>query len=159
MSAGVRSEHDTAGVIAPPPAIFAAGLLAGAVVHAVRPAPAAGRGVRLLFGLPLIAAGLGLGVWARQTMRAAGTPLRPTRPSTAVVSGGPYRLTRNPVYLAMSLIYAGLALLSGRTWAFLFLPGVLAVVQSGVVAREERYLEAKFGATYRDYRERVRRWL
>ena len=92
-------------------------------------------------------------------MRAAGTPLRPTRPSTAVVVDGPYGLTRNPVYLGMSLIYAGLALLSGRTWAFLFLPGVLAVVQSGVVAREERYLEARFGATYRGYRERVRRWL
>ena len=149
----------TAGVIAPPPAIFAAGLALGSLLQRIVPAPRLPGGVRRALGLPLVGLGLGLGVWAIRTMLQAGTPLEPSRPTTAIVSSGPYRLTRNPIYAGMAFLYTGLALVAGRLWALALLPGVLAVVQRGVIEREERYLEARFGDEYRAYRARVRRWL
>ena len=92
-------------------------------------------------------------------MRRAQTPVDPYSPSTAIVVEGPYRYTRNPLYLALTLFYLALASIVNSVWPLLLLPLVLLVIQRGVIAREERYLEQKFGEQYLRYKSRVRRWL
>ncbi|MGH2351337.1 MAG: methyltransferase family protein [Chloroflexota bacterium] len=150
---------DVAGVIAPPPLLYAAGFGAGLLADLALPSHRLSLPLRRVTGLPLLAGGILLAGWAIRTMRHAGTPVPPTEPATALVTEGPFRFTRNPVYLGAALCYAGLALLLNRLWSLALLPAVLAIVQGGVVLREERYLERRFGAPYRRYRDRVPRWL
>jgi protein-S-isoprenylcysteine O-methyltransferase Ste14 len=83
----------------------------------------------------------------------------PREPTTAVVTDGPYRFTRNPLYLSMTLIYVGITALANALAPVLLLPVVLQVMSRGVIEREEHYLERKFGAEYLSYKARVRRWL
>ena len=85
--------------------------------------------------------------------------MEPWRPSTALVTEGVYRFTRNPIYLALALLHLGSALAFDSALALASLPFALAAVQAGVVAREERYLEGKFGDEYRRYKSSVRRWI
>ncbi len=92
-------------------------------------------------------------------MLAAETNINPFKPTTAIVSSGPFRFTRNPLYLSVTLIYLGLTLAVNTWWAFLLLGPVLLFIHFGVVLREERYLERRFGESYREYRLRVRRYL
>jgi protein-S-isoprenylcysteine O-methyltransferase Ste14 len=97
--------------------------------------------------------------WFLTTMRRAGTPVDPREAPTALVQAGPFRYTRNPAYAGWTVLYLGVALLAGSRWALILLPVVLVSVDWGVIRREERYLEDRFGADYREYRRRVRRWL
>ena len=92
-------------------------------------------------------------------MKRAGTNIRPDQPTLAIVSDGPFRFTRNPLYLALTGLYVGITLLVDALWPLLLLIPALAVLQWGVVAREERYWESKFGGPYRVYKSRVRRWV
>ena len=92
-------------------------------------------------------------------MRRAGTNVDPYKPSTTIVEAGPYRYTRNPLYVGMTLMYGGFSALANALPSVLLLPGVLAVMRRGVIEREERYLEGKFGDEYRAYKARVRRWI
>jgi protein-S-isoprenylcysteine O-methyltransferase Ste14 len=150
--------QDTAGVVAPPPLIFGGGLVAGLGLHALVPFPFAPRALRLL-GRPLVALGIILAVSGFRTLRRAGTEVDPRRPTTRIVTHGPYRHSRNPLYMALALIYGGVTLRANAGWAALLLPAVLVVVRRGVIDREERYLEGRFGEEYRAYRARVRRWV
>lgn len=150
------------GVRFPPPALFVAGLLAGWALHRhVRAlalpglAPAAARGV----GLGLVLAGLALAGWGVVTFRRARTAIIPHYPASRVVDGGPYRFTRNPMYTGFTVVYLGVAALLGSAWPLLLLPLVLVALVRLVIAREERYLRAAFGADYEGYCARVRRWL
>jgi protein-S-isoprenylcysteine O-methyltransferase Ste14 len=97
--------------------------------------------------------------WFEWAMRHAGTPTNPYKPVSHVVTQGPFRYTRNPGYLAMATIYMGVTSLANALWAVLLLPVALIVVQRGVIEREERYLERKFGEEYLRYKAQVRRWL
>jgi len=107
-----------------------------------------------------LAAGILLGVASVADFRKANTTILPAgRPTTAVVDGGPYRFTRNPMYLAMTIGYLGLSLLFNTVWALLALPAVVIIIDIFVIRREERYLTNKFGEEYRAYCSRVRRWL
>lgn len=153
--------RDTPGVIAPPPLIYAGFLLGGILLDA-----ATGfLGIRLPWWVRwLLALGLAYGsarilLACLRRMKAAGTRVEPWQPTTALVTDGPYRWSRNPIYLAMALAYLALALLFDSIFGLLLLPGAIAVIQLGVIAREEAYLEAKFGAAYRSYKARVRPWL
>jgi protein-S-isoprenylcysteine O-methyltransferase Ste14 len=92
-------------------------------------------------------------------MRRAGTNVRPDQPTLAVVTDGPFRYSRNPLYLGLTGLYVGVTLLADALWPLVLLGPLLGVVQRGVVRREERYLAAKFGAPYLAYQARVRRWL
>ena len=92
-------------------------------------------------------------------MRSAGTPINPEEPVSKLVTGGPFCYTRNPGYLSMAMIYAGLACLANAFWAILLLPATLLVIQHGMIEREERYLERKFGEEYLRYKARVQRWI
>lgn len=145
-------------IIAPPPLLYAGPWLGGLLLDRLLPLPRLPLVLRLL-GLPLMAAGIGMGGWFAWTMRRAGTPIDPCEAPTALVTEGPFRRTRNPAYLGLTLLYGGLSLLAGILWPLLLLPGVLLAVDRGVIQREERYLEKHFGSAYSDYRRRVRRWL
>lgn len=103
--------------------------------------------------------GIAVGFWGSATMHRAGTNVRPDRPATALVTGGPFRFSRNPLYLSLITLYLGITLFCNVTWALIILAPVLAFVHWRIVLREEKYLEAKFGDAYRDYKTRVRRWI
>ena len=98
----------------------------------------------------------GTGLWA---LRRAGTSQNPRRPTTALVVSGPFRISRNPLYLSLLCLYVGIALFVNGLWLFLLAIPLVAVLRLGIIAPEERYLERKFGDEYRRYRSRVRRWL
>jgi len=149
---------DTAGVIAPPPLLYAAGLIVALVLQGFWPLRIAGSMMPGL-GLAALIAGLAIAVTGRQAMKAAGTNVNPFQPTTAIVASGPFRFTRNPLYLGLTLVYVGLAFVFNTWWALILLPLILVVMHFGVVLREERYLERKFGTPYREYRWKVRRYL
>lgn len=110
-------------------------------------------------GALLFAAGAVMMLAAAGLFRRLGTNIPPSRPTTLIATTGPYRWTRNPMYLGMALVYAGIAVCFDGAIALALLPLVLIVIQRQVIAREERYLEAKFGDDYRRYKAKVRRWL
>jgi protein-S-isoprenylcysteine O-methyltransferase Ste14 len=107
----------------------------------------------------LIVLGLSLSISVVLVFSRAGTPVPPYRPTTRFVGTGPYRYTRNPDYIGQTLTYVGIALAVNSWWPLVPLPLVLLAVHFGVVRREERYLEKRFGQEYRDYMARTRRWL
>ncbi len=150
---------DNPGVIAPPPLIFAIPLVAGVLVGRVFPFQVLPRPFALVVGGALALSAAALMFWAVVSFRQAATPMVPYKPTAAIIASGPFALTRNPVYLAMALLYAGITLLVNTVWPLLLLPFVLGLVQRGVIEREERYLERKFGDEYLSYKSRVRRWL
>lgn len=151
--------RDNPRVIAPPPFIFAGGLAVGLVLNRLRPTGFLPQGVSRALGWPLVAGGVLLGLSGFREMRRAGTNVDPREPTTAIVDRGPYRFTRNPLYVAMTLVYAGLAARANALPAVVLLAAVLHVVHHYVIKREERYLEGKFGDEYLRYKGRVRRWI
>ena len=157
--------RDHAGVFVPPPLFYVVAFLIGWLIDRRRHAPIMRTDVGVLFtieqllGWVLIAAGIALSASAALTFRRAKTGIVPITPATTIVATGPYRFTRNPMYLAMSVIYLGAALLFNSFWILLLLVVAVACIQLYVIPREERYLEAKFGDEYGGYTRRVRRWL
>ncbi len=109
--------------------------------------------------LPWLLFAAALFVWAALSMSRGGTSLPPGTPTRAIVTSGPYRFSRNPVYVAMLLILSGIGLHKDCVWFLLLTPVLFGLLHWGVVLREERYLERKFGSTYLDYKSRVRRWV
>ncbi|MEX2630517.1 MAG: isoprenylcysteine carboxylmethyltransferase family protein [Tistlia sp.] len=156
-----KGERETAGVIAPPPLLYLGALLAGLGLDRLFGLPGLPLELplRLLLGGAVALAGFGLALPALRGFRRAGTEPEPWKPTRALVVEGPYRFTRNPMYLGMALVYLGVLLAAGGPLTLLLLAPLLAVVRYGVIGREERYLEARFGQPYRDYKARVRRWL
>lgn len=150
---------DRPGIVAPPPLIYVGAFLLVLVLHALRPAPIAAPALATWAGAALLALGLSLDVWGACSLFRAGTAINPYRPSTSITALGAYRLSRNPIYLGLTLSFLGLSLIFNTLWGPAVLVPVLAIMHYGVILREERYLEAKFGETYRRYRERVRRYL
>jgi protein-S-isoprenylcysteine O-methyltransferase Ste14 len=148
-------------VIAPPPVLLAGTLAIGLLLHLVIPISFVSdrRTLILLVGATLIAAGAALSAAVVRAFRAAKTPVSPGRPTTCMVSTGPYRYSRNPDYVGQMLMYIGATFAANTWWPMFLAPVVLLVIKRGVVQREERYLEAKFGREYRHYANRVRRWL
>ncbi len=151
-------ESDRPGVLAPPPLIFLAFLAAGwALARYVLPPVGVPYG--RVIGAVLVVAAFAFAFWARSEMVRARTNINPFKPALAIVSGGPFRFTRNPLYLSMTVVFVGVAMMLHAVAAVILLPVVLLVITFGVIRREETYLERKFGVQYSDYRRRVRRWL
>ena len=154
--------RDSAGVRFPPPFIYLIALLIGlGADQLVTMLCCFGIDKRLLIGAGTMlgTAGLAIGLMAMGLFRRAGTNPEPWEPTHAIVTTGIYGVTRNPMYIGMALIYAGIAIGFDAPIALLLLPIVIAIVRNEVIAREERYLTAKFGEAYTDYQRRVRRWL
>lgn len=154
-----ENSHEHANVIAPPPLIYGVSLLVGLLLQRVSPRPFLARTTGRVVGLIFIITGFLTGLTAALTMRRANTSLRPDTPTTAIVDTGPFRYTRNPIYLGFTLMYTGIACFANALWPIVILPFVLAVMQRGVIEREEQYLTRKFGLLYTQYQTRVRRWL
>ena len=151
---------DTAQVIVRPPLAWGLAVVAGLVFDWLAPLPflAAGLAAGWVGGLVFVVA-LMLFAWAIVSMTRAGSSVPTNLPTAAIVESGPYRFTRNPIYLAMLLGLIGLAIAFDTLWLLATLVPFALVIRYGVVAREEAYLERKFGDVYSGYRSRVRRWL
>ena len=152
------NQPDIPDVIAPPPLVFLGGLLIGWGLQYLRPLHWLPAGWSRPLALVLFLAGL-FGVAAVIAFHRAGTSPNPRRPTSALVTGGPYRFTRNPMYLGFTLWYLAIASWSNALWILLLLPLVLLVLQRGVIAREEAYLRRRFGREYEEYCGRVGRWV
>ena len=150
------------GVWFPPPTLFVVGFLTGLAfdrwVIRLR-LDQISRSVLVVGGWLLIASGLVILLWALLTFTRARTGIMPSQPARAIVASGPYRFSRNPMYIAMSAIYTGLSLLMSMVWPLVLLPLALASLYALVIRREERYLGDAFRDDYAAYRARVRRWL
>jgi protein-S-isoprenylcysteine O-methyltransferase Ste14 len=151
---------DTAQVIIRPPLGLGLVVIAGLALNRLVPLPflpadlPAGWLAVMVFVLALA-----LVTWAIVTITRAGSNVPTNLPTTTIVESGPYRFTRNPIYLGMFLGLIGLAIAFDNLWLLIMLVPFALVIRYGVVAREEAYLARKFGDVYRDYRSRVRRWL
>lgn len=157
----MESSERGPGVAFPPPFVFVVGFGLGWLL---------GRFVPLfqnmvphaaveMVGAILAGAGLAGLMWAMSTFVTSGTSIVPIKRASTLVTHGPYRYSRNPMYASLTLAYAGLALTTETWWALILLPLVLFVLYRAVIAREERYLHSEFGDAYRDYTRRVRRWI
>jgi protein-S-isoprenylcysteine O-methyltransferase Ste14 len=150
---------DHSGVKVPPPLIYVGGFVLGLLLERFFPILVLPQTPRHIAAVLCIALWAILSAWSIGLFRRAGTSFIPIKPTTALVFSGPYRFTRNPMYLGFIGLYVGLALWFSVVWALLALPGVIAGIQYCVIVREEQYLERKFGEKYLQYKARVRRWL
>jgi protein-S-isoprenylcysteine O-methyltransferase Ste14 len=150
---------ETAGVRVAPPLFYLAGLALGGGLEFAFPIDGPSTAVRIAVAV------LGVAAWALFDGAAsvrftrADTPMIPFKPVRALVTDGPYRFTRNPMYVGMACLYVAIAVGFSLIWALFLLPLVLLVVDRLVIAKEEPYLERIFGEPYLDYKRRVRRWL
>src|SRR5215204_3343159 len=164
MGSAGQQANDTAVArgIARPPLLYLACLLLGLALDSVLPLPlilpevilvrrTAGAGL-IVLGLAIMAAGI------RNFSRAA-TPVPSDQPVRALVTTGIHGWSRNPIYVGMFLLYAGIGIAARSPWILVLALPLVIILRYGVVAREEAYLERRFGGAYRDYKARVRRWL
>jgi len=155
----VENSVDSPGVRWPPPLIFAVPLILGLVIGRCYPILSLPALLARLAGSILVVAGLGFAGWARLIFLRRGTTVLPFRPVSVFVVSGPFRVSRNPIYVGMTAVYVGVALLCRSVWPLLFLPFVIVAIQKTAIDREEAYLERRFGAEFLDYKARVRCWL
>jgi len=142
-----------------PPVYFLATVAASVGLHFAAPLTVLVPAPLHLAGGVLVALGIGIALWAAGLFRSAGTPMLPFTRSTALVTDGVYRWTRNPMYLGMILALVGLAVLLGTLGAFLPIPFFVWQIRRKFVLPEEAFLEGLFGGRYLEYKTRVRRWL
>ena len=151
---------DTAQVIIRPPLAWGLAVIAGLTLNWLVPLPFLPADLPAgWLGAMVFVLAVALVAWAIVTMTRAGSNVPTSLPTTTIVNTGPYRFTRNPIYLGMVLGLIGLAIALNSLWLLLMLVPFALVIRYGVVTREEVYLERKFGDVYRGYRSRVRRWL
>jgi protein-S-isoprenylcysteine O-methyltransferase Ste14 len=155
----MADDQDYPGIWIPPPPIYLLALLLGLLLDRRAHVPFLPRGVARVLGWPLVGGGMALATWFVRTMRGADTTLDVNKRVSSLVQEGPFRYSRNPGYLSLTILYAGIAILRNALWAILLLPLVLYVIQREVIEREERYLERTFGEEYLTYKRRVRRWV
>jgi len=154
----MKGSTDSPGVHLPPPLFYAAAVIAGWVLDRRWPLPIDGPTGTVL-GWIFVAAWALLAGSAIGLFRRKHTSMIPIRPAATLVTSGPYRLTRNPMYLSLAILYIAVTLVLDSWWPLFLLPAVLAIVDRVVILREERYLASAFPQLYDEYRRRVRRWL
>ncbi len=156
----MADQPDRANAIIRPPIALLLAFLAGLLADWLSPLKLLPASVpNVLLGGFIFVDGLALAVWGITTIRAAGTRVETTQPTTAIVADGPYRFSRNPIYLGMFLGLIGLAIAFNTGWILVALAAFYLVIRYGVVAREEAYLERKFRQAYLGYKSQVRRWI
>jgi protein-S-isoprenylcysteine O-methyltransferase Ste14 len=154
------ASHDVANLgLVRPPVVFLISLVSGTLIHLAVPLPLLPATLSVALGVPLVLIAISLFAYSVARFRAAATPVPARKPTTAIVRTGPYRFSRNPIYLAFSLFQLGIAVWVNSMWLATTLVAAVALIHSVVIPREEQYLERKFGAEYLDYKASVRRWL
>ena len=143
----------------PPPLIYVAGFVLGLALERFLPVLVLPKIPSRVAALLCIAVGVTIAAWSVGLFRREHTSFVPIKPTTTLVIYGPYRFTRNPMYLGLVCVYLGIALWFGIFWALILLPAVMALIQRYVIIREEQYLERKFGGAYLKYKADVRRWI
>jgi protein-S-isoprenylcysteine O-methyltransferase Ste14 len=157
---GVTVDQDVPklGVVRPP-LVYLAAIILGALIQVAAPVPFLPQSLALPLGAPLVVVAIALFATAVAKFRAAGTPVPARKPTTAIVRTGPYRFSRNPIYLAFSLLQLGIAIWVNSLWLLATLVGAVALIHFVVIPKEEQYLERRFGSQYLEYKASVRRWL
>ena len=155
----MADEQDNPGIRVPPPLIYLLPLLLGLLLNRRLHVPFLPRRVARVLGWPLVGGAMALAVWFARTLHGAETTLRTDKAVSSLVQDGPFRYSRNPGYLSLTMLYTGIAILRNALWAIVLVPLVLYVMQREVIEREERYLERTFGEEYLAYKRRVRRWV
>jgi protein-S-isoprenylcysteine O-methyltransferase Ste14 len=156
------NDTGTAGVVARPPLLFLAALLLGLVSDRLLPLPFAVPDsdlVRWTIASSLMLIGSSLAATGIRNLSRAGTPIPTNKPTRALVTTGLHAWTRNPIYLGLFLVYGGIGIATRSPWVLILMLPLAITIRYGVVGREEAYLERRFGAAFRDYKTRVRRWL
>jgi protein-S-isoprenylcysteine O-methyltransferase Ste14 len=162
LSRGVHLDglNDSAGVKFPPPLLYVAFLGLGILASFWYPVYLLPSALAWTLGWAILAGGVVLGpIWGVPTLHKAGTTMRPDKPTAKLVTDGPFRFSRNPLYLALTLMYAGMALIANSIWALLLLFPVTLIMSRFVIRREEEYLARTFGEEYQHYKMTVRRWI
>jgi protein-S-isoprenylcysteine O-methyltransferase Ste14 len=154
----MNSDPDSPGVAVLPPFLYGGVFLVVLVLRWILPLPIFDHAAAFWPGIGLCVFAVALASWGRSMMTAAGTNVNPLRPATAIVTSGPFRFTRNPLYVGLTLLFLGLTLAVNTWWGIVALVPVLVIMHWGVILREERYLDQKFGDSYRQYRASVRRY-
>ena len=142
-----------------PPLVYLISLVTGVLIQRAKPLPFLPGTLAVPLGASLVVVAIGLFAYSVGKFRAAGTPVPARKPTTVIVQTGPYRFSRNPIYLAFSLLQLGIAIWVNSVWLLATLVGAVALIHYVGVPREEQYLERIFGAHYLDYKASVRRWL
>src|SRR5438093_7611010 len=142
-----------------PRLLYLISLVTGARTQLATPFPFLPGTLAVPLGAPLVVVAIALFAYSVTTFRAAGTPVPARKPTTVIVRTGPYRFSRNPIYLAFSLLQLGISIWVNSVWLRATLAGAVALIHYVVIRREEQYLERRFGAQYLDYKASVRRWL
>jgi protein-S-isoprenylcysteine O-methyltransferase Ste14 len=155
----MATRSDSPGVWFPPPLLYALVVFVGVLLDRRWPWPIAAGPLNRIGGIVCIVAGLALAVASVGRFRRSHTSLVPIRPADALVLSGPYRYTRNPMYVSLALLTIACGLFLTTWWPIALLLPALAIVQQFIIAPEERYLRRRFGADYDAYTHRVRRWL
>ena len=151
---------DNAGVRFPPPMLYVAFLALGIVANIWYPIHLFPSALARALGGAILVGGVALGpIWGIRTLHVAGTTVRPDKSTTKLVSSGPFRFSRNPLYLSLTLIYAGIALIANSIWALVLLIPINFIMSRFVIRREEEYLARTFGGEYERYKMNVRRWI
>jgi protein-S-isoprenylcysteine O-methyltransferase Ste14 len=155
----VGSGAERGPVAFPPPVVYIGGLLIGGLLEVPFRTPNLPPWLAVTVGVLGAAASVSLDINSMTLFRRKRTPVEPWRPTTALVTEGPYRVSRNPMYLGMALLYVALSLALGLVWSLALLPVVILILDVAVIRREEAYLAEKYGEEYLDYRRNVRRWI
>ena len=158
VNAGSEPEVANLGIVRPP-FVYLCGIILGLLLHFVWPVRLVSRIVNVSLGCSTVLVAVALFLYSVRTFRTAGTPVPGNRPTTTIVRTGPYRWSRNPVYLSFSLFQLGVAFWVNSLWLLVTLIPAVALMSFVVIPREERYLETRFPADYLPYRASVRRWL
>jgi len=159
MSANAEAQHGARVIFIPPPLYYAAGLAGGMAINGMVALPLGGRPATAIAGTVVTALGLASTFAGVAAVIRHRTTIVPHHPVTTLLTGGAYRLSRNPMYTGLAIAYLGLALLLGSWWPLALWPLVIVAVRQLVIRPEEQYLTQRFGRTYTDYQSRVRRWL
>ncbi len=154
-------ETDNAGVVIVPPLVFGGALILSLLFYLIYPF---GIGIDIgitgpILGLLMCGGGVALLLACWSLYKTNNVSIRPDRPISRLIESGPYNYTRNPIYLAMLVIYVGFALITGIGWLYVFLPSLWAYLEFYVIAREEAYMIRRFGEDYIGYMRRAGRWI
>src|SRR5690242_10958795 len=159
MTVNTEAQRGARVIVIPPPLYYAGVLAGGMAINTVVALPLDGRPATAVAGALITTLGLALALAGVVAVIRHRTTIVPHHPVATLVTGGAYRLSRNPMYTGLAIVYLGVALLLGSWWPLALWPLVIVAVRRLVIRPEEHYLTQRFGQTYTDYQRRVRRWI